>query len=185
MAKSFSVSVLNASLNHIVNNSLLLTVCSIQPADFYAGVYPAARANLMAYTVGNVVRPTPWNQFVYKCTTGGTSGASAPVWPTTAGATVGDGTVTWTAVASALLAETSMTTADFGAIVTTAGGQELPVLAISGILSVAAGNGTYVAFLDTVNYDMPMVDPLTATIVVPNPGTVNLNAFTITIDQPV
>lgn len=48
------------------------------------------------YTAGNYVRPVTRNGFIYECTTGGTSGESAPTWPTAAESTVEDGTVTWT-----------------------------------------------------------------------------------------
>ena len=48
-----------------------------------------------AYTVGQMVIPSPPNGSVYRCTAAGTSGATQPNWPTAAGATVPDGTVTW------------------------------------------------------------------------------------------
>lgn len=49
-----------------------------------------------AYTVGNTVRPAAYvaGQHVYVATVAGTSGVSAPVWPTD-GTTVADGGVTW------------------------------------------------------------------------------------------
>lgn len=52
-----------------------------------------------AYTAGQFVKPTVADGNVYKCTTGGTSGAVEPTWNTTEGATTTDATVTWTAYA--------------------------------------------------------------------------------------
>jgi len=50
-----------------------------------------------AYSLGTVVRPITPNGFWYQCETAGTSGSSAPTWPTTDQSTVTDGTVTWRA----------------------------------------------------------------------------------------
>lgn len=53
-----------------------------------------------AYLVGDVIRPNlASNGFLYQCTTAGTSGASAPTFPTTIGNTVADGSCVWTCVA--------------------------------------------------------------------------------------
>jgi hypothetical protein len=52
------------------------------------------------YLVGDVIRPAiTSNGFLYQCTVAGTSGSSAPTWPTTIGNTVGDGSVTWKCLA--------------------------------------------------------------------------------------
>ena len=48
-----------------------------------------------SYAVGQYVRPTIPNGYVYLCATAGASGAAEPVWPVTAEATVTDGAVTW------------------------------------------------------------------------------------------
>jgi hypothetical protein len=55
-----------------------------------------AAAELVA--VGDVVLPTAANRNgrMYVCTTGGTTDAAEPTWPTGAGGTVLDGAVTWT-----------------------------------------------------------------------------------------
>lgn len=51
-----------------------------------------------AYGLGQRVRPTTQNGYVYECTTSGTSHTDEPTWGTTAGATTseGGGTVVWT-----------------------------------------------------------------------------------------
>lgn len=50
-----------------------------------------------AYAAGDWVRPsTPVKDFLFECTTAGTSAASEPTWSTTAGGTTTDNTATWT-----------------------------------------------------------------------------------------
>lgn len=51
-----------------------------------------------AYAVGTVVAPDTVTGLLYRCTTAGTSGATAPTWPTIQGNTVSDNGLVWTAV---------------------------------------------------------------------------------------
>jgi hypothetical protein len=55
-----------------------------------------AWVTLTALTAGLYRRPVTSNGFRYEVTTGGTTGATEPTWPTTIGATVTDGTVVFT-----------------------------------------------------------------------------------------
>jgi hypothetical protein len=57
----------------------------------------STRANLRAYSVGDVVFPATLNNFLYQAVNNGTSGSSAPTWCTELGCTISDGTVTWQA----------------------------------------------------------------------------------------
>jgi hypothetical protein len=64
----------------------------------YKIIKGTAWVNATPYALLDVVVPTAGleNGFRYECTTAGTSGGSAPTWPTVEGATVADNTVTWT-----------------------------------------------------------------------------------------
>ena len=55
-----------------------------------------------SYAVGAIVRATTVQEFglVFKCTTAGTSGASAPAWPTLIDGTTVDNTITWKAISA-------------------------------------------------------------------------------------
>lgn len=59
------------------------------------GKTAADRANTTAYAVGDRVKSATTPTHIFVCTVAGTSGGSAPTWPTTIDATVADGTVTW------------------------------------------------------------------------------------------
>ncbi len=82
------------------DTALKIAGTGIPSQTYIANVYTTStmqawRAST-AWTTGDMARPVTANGNLYQATTGGTTGSSAPVWPTTAGNTVTDGTVTWT-----------------------------------------------------------------------------------------
>ena len=80
------------------------------PVDWAATTAATAVSDFDAGT-GSVVADTAGgNDLQFKCTTGGTTGASEPTWPTSVGGTVVDGTVTWEAI-QALSFDSQLSTA--------------------------------------------------------------------------
>lgn len=55
-------------------------------------------ASGVAYVVGDYIKPTVANQFIYKVTKDGTTGGTQPTWALTAGGVTTDGTVEYVAV---------------------------------------------------------------------------------------
>jgi hypothetical protein len=92
-----------------------------------------------AYTVGQIVQPTPINGNNYLCTQAGTSGGTAPAWPTVNGATVNDGTVVWS--------DTSLQ------VFTIPGDSGTPPQ--EGVWSTPAGGGLITYAVDTDNDGVP------------------------------
>jgi hypothetical protein len=67
-----------------------------------ASAWGTTWAATTAHAVGDVVVPTSSNGFMYVCVTAGTTGSSAPTWPTVVGQTVTDGSVTWSCLAESI-----------------------------------------------------------------------------------
>lgn len=61
------------------------------------------------YAYGQIVAPATPNGFLYRCVAAGTSGGSAPTFPTIVGETVVDAGVTWACLGDAILVFTSAT----------------------------------------------------------------------------
>ncbi len=112
MAKWKNQSLLDAALDQAATADEV-AICYNQPGTWYEATNPAAWAASIVTALGAAIRPTARNGCCYQCTTGGTTGATEPTWPTTPGNTVTDGTVVWTCRTSYALANTSLTSADF------------------------------------------------------------------------
>lgn len=94
-----------------VNDMILRGQAFTPPATVYFGLIVATRGYSSAIrstvvTVNDTVLPATPNGRIYKCTTGGTTGASEPTWPTTEGGTVSDGSAVWTEQTTAMEAGT-------------------------------------------------------------------------------
>jgi hypothetical protein len=84
-----------------------LTVTSPAISITVANSWGTVAATSTAYSVGDVVRPSAGNLYLYRAVVAGTSGGSAPTWPTVVGTTVADGTVTWLNIGTAGIKFTS------------------------------------------------------------------------------
>ena len=95
------------------DNTVTWMTCEIGvlKRPLYIGLIYANKGNWLAttaYVADDYILPDAGNENgrIYKCTSGGTTGASAPTFPTTAGGTVVDGTVTWEEQTAAIEAGT-------------------------------------------------------------------------------
>ena len=67
-----------------------------------ANSWATTAATTTAYVLNDIVKPSGGNTHLYMCIVAGTSGGSAPTWPTVARQTVTDGTVTWAEIGSGI-----------------------------------------------------------------------------------
>lgn len=68
-----------------------------------ANSWTAQWAGTTAYKIGQIVRPTAGNGFVYRVAVAGTTAGVQPVWPTVPGQCITDGTVQWQCVGRAVV----------------------------------------------------------------------------------
>jgi hypothetical protein len=80
-----------------------LTLSGVAISITAANSWTVTAATSTAYTLGQVVRPSAGNGYLYRCVVAGTSGGSAPTWPTVVGTTVADGSVTWLNIGTAAI----------------------------------------------------------------------------------
>ena len=78
------------------------TLTSKTLASTTGTAWGTAWAASTGYLYGAVVRPATANGYLYLCSTAGTSGSSAPTWPTVQGETVADGTAVWTCLGESI-----------------------------------------------------------------------------------
>ena len=90
------------------------------------------------YAMGNLV--APGNGHYYQCTADGSSGASAPAWPTD-GTTVTDGGATWQDMGTTLPVDTSTAVTGGALTFDSSGKLTSPASDITGITSPALGDG--------------------------------------------
>lgn len=108
--------------NHLENNLvdfLFRAQTFTPPSAVHFGLIIATRGysnsiRSTAVSVGDTVIPATPNGRLYRCTTGGTTGASEPTWGTTDGGTTNDGTAVWTEHTPSLDANTNITEASGG-----------------------------------------------------------------------
>jgi hypothetical protein len=75
-------------------------------------------ASAHAYVLGDVVKPSGGNGFLYMCVQAGTSGGSAPTFPTVVGETVTDNTVIWANMGVAITVFSSASVSWAGSTIT-------------------------------------------------------------------
>jgi|SRR6185312_249546 len=108
------------------------------------------------YTVGQYIKPTGANGFIYRVTKGGTSGGTQPTWSTSAGNVVSDGTVEYATVAIVItpaafeILGVANTVAPDGSNATSSGGNFIK-LTVYGFVPPTASSGKN-EFLQRISY---------------------------------
>lgn len=94
---------------HDVGEELMRIAMSF--ADNSQDLYSAWPASTLVL-LNDIYLPTVLNGHKYQVTTGGTTAANEPTWPTTAGGTVASGTAVFTEIGSTVLAQAGLTRAN-------------------------------------------------------------------------
>jgi len=182
MAKTIADEVLDAALDKIATADELC-VCSAQPTTYYEAKDPGAWQASTAYSLGDVVRPTTRNGYVYECTTAGTSDAAEPTWPTTVGNTVTDGTVVWTCRANYALANVTIDASDFTNANGDTSGRKVTVAQQNDFSIHTTGDSAYVALVDDANKLLLLVTTCSSQTLTSG-NTVTTQAFSDEIADP-
>jgi hypothetical protein len=131
------------------------------PATYYYAMVVANKGMWAAgtvYSIGDyVVTGSPTNNRLYQATVGGTSGATAPTWPTTEGGTVVDNTVTWQEQTLAMNAGTipEATYAGYARVAVTSGLTEFSGTQGAGTTTVSTGSSGQISNNAVITFGAP------------------------------
>jgi len=182
MPKATHDSVMDAALNKLAEADQI-AICSAQPLTYYEGIDPPAWSANAAAALGDPIRPTVRNGYVYECTTAGTTGSSEPAWPTTPGQTVTDGSVVWTCRNNYSLAQGSLVSGDFTIADGDNSGRKVTVAAKTGLPIHTSGTANYVATMDDATRQLRDVTTTAAQALTAG-GTVDTSAWKHEIADP-
>ncbi len=132
------------------------------PTTFYYAFIVANKGMWAAgtvYSIGDyVVIGSPTNNRLYQCTTAGTSGGTAPIWPTIEGGTVLDGsTLVWTEQTLALNSGTipEATYSGYARVAVTAGLAEFAGTQGAGTTTVSTGSSGQTSNNAVISFGAP------------------------------
>lgn len=127
-----------------------VALSSLTAVETEANSWGTAAAVSTPYNAGDIVRPATGNGYLYLCVVAGTSGATAPTWPTVVGETVADGTVTWECVGTGITVfssgnaswASSTITADYAVVYDSTSGVNVASVNFGGAQSDSSGTFT-------------------------------------------
>ena len=184
MGKSTADAVIDALLDKLAEADEM-NVCSAEPTTYYEGCDPAAWQATFDYSLGDVVRPTTRNGYVYECTTdsGSSSGTEPVSWPTTPGNTQVDGGITWTCRNNYVLATGAITGGDFTKADGDTSGRKTTVGAQTGLTIHTTGTGNHVSIVDDASKVLSDVTTCGSQALTSG-GTVDTSAFDHEVADP-